>query len=109
MKLQKSSGQLKKLKELLIIRRVSGDSMAPTLLHGKIVLASGMVQAKMGNVVVIRHEGKDKIKRLKEVRGNEIYVLGDNLGASSDSRHFGWIPRENIVGVVIMPRWSRRG
>jgi signal peptidase I len=33
------------------------------------------------------------------------YVLGDNTGASSDSRYWGFVPRENIVGKGFCVFW----
>ncbi|TQS23044.1 hypothetical protein FLX08_06065 [Microbispora hainanensis] len=30
-----------------------------------------------------------------------VFVLGDNLEASVDSRHFGFVPVERVVGRVI--------
>ena len=36
---------------------------------------------------------------------NEYLVFGDNRGASSDSRNFGIVRRENIIGRVIFRFW----
>lgn len=36
---------------------------------------------------------------------NEYYVLGDNRDASFDSRRWGIVPREDIVGRVIIRIW----
>jgi signal peptidase I len=36
---------------------------------------------------------------------NEYYVLGDNRGNSSDSRTFGPLPAENIVGKAWLTYW----
>ena len=36
---------------------------------------------------------------------NEYFVLGDNRTASSDSRKWGALPKENIVGRVIFRPW----
>ena len=36
---------------------------------------------------------------------NSYFVLGDNRGGSSDSRHWGPVPLENIVGKVSLRYW----
>lgn len=92
----------KKLRPPLVIRRVVGQSMLPTLPPGKLIIARGWFRTvKPQHIVVINHEGKEKIKRVYEIRGNQLYVVGDNLGSSKDSRHFGWIDNSCIVAKVV--------
>lgn len=40
-----------------------------------------------------------------ELSENEYFLLGDNRAASSDSRRWGSLPRENIVGRVLIRAW----
>lgn len=71
------------------------------------VIASGWFrQVKPKDVVIIVHDGMEKIKRIEQVRAQEVYVLGDNALASTDSRDFGWIARDAVSGKVVWPRVS---
>jgi signal peptidase I len=38
-----------------------------------------------------------------------FFVMGDNRDDSSDSRYWGFVPRENIVGRPLVIYWSMRG
>ena len=38
---------------------------------------------------------------------DELFVVGDNRRESSDSRFFGCIPRQDVVGKVAIVYWSR--
>lgn len=92
----------------LFIRRVTGHSMLPTLPPGTLVLAVGWLRKpKVGKVVIIEHDGKEKIKRIQDVKYNQIYVIGDHEIASTDSRHFGLIDVETIKARVIWPRTKK--
>lgn len=101
---QKSSGKLKKPKTIFL-RRVIGKSMMPTLRPGQLVLASCLYgELRKNSVVVVRHDNIDKIKRIREINNNRLFVVGDNSRASLDSRSFGWLPIRSVRGKVIWPR-----
>jgi len=79
--------------------------MAPTLLPSNLVVATDFYRDLLiGDIVIFQHQGMDKIKRIEDIRGSEVYVLGDNPSASKDSRSFGWIPTSLIKAKVIWPK-----
>lgn len=89
---------------MLYLRRIVGDSMAPTLKNGQIVLAVQTWRPQLGDAVIVRHGKLEKIKRLAKIRPGKIYVLGDNQANSTDSRSFGWLDKTAIKAKVIWPR-----
>lgn len=104
MKFPAFSMKRKKLKPLLL-RQVVGHSMLPRLQNGRIVVASGWFRAlNPRDVIIIRHDGREKIKRIKEVADNRLFVVGDNAIESTDSRQFGWIDSQCVLGKVLWPR-----
>lgn len=79
-------------------------SMHPTLADGRLVLAiTGLRNLKIGDVIIFRHEGLEKIKRVQFCDSAKLFVVGDNQQASTDSRRFGWVERSNVIGRVFWP------
>lgn len=87
---------------------VSGNSMFPTLRSGQDVLcfhwAYIFSKPKGGDIVVVRVNGRDMVKRIQLCHGRGIIVIGDNEKESSDSRSFGAIDRSEIIGKVVFIR-----
>ena len=81
--------------------------MLPALRPGQLVMAFKSQRMKPGDVVILRHNGIEKVKRIHTLTAEGAYVLGDNQRESTDSRQFGVIPLEDILGKVVMPRLSR--
>jgi type IV secretory pathway protease TraF len=77
--------------------------MEPLFKEKQFVIASGLVSPKESSIVIFRDGGLEKIKYVDKVKDDRLYVLGYNPKYSTDSRHFGWISREAVVGVVIWP------
>lgn len=81
---------------------VFGDSMRPTLKRGDNVLVlCWFFKLEIGDLVAIKKDGREMIKRVKAIREQEIFVLGDNEKVSLDSRNFGWINKKEMIGKVI--------
>ena len=97
----------KRLASRIFVRRIAGDSMTPSLHSGQVVIFVRGVKPKVGDVVMLRHDGLDKIKRIARHEHGRIYVLGDNPASSTDSRNFGWVGEEHIVGVLRWPKPPR--
>ena len=94
---------------MFVVRRVVGDSMLPVLRADRVVVAVRAWRVRPGDVVIIRHDGKDKIKRVHTVQDGQVFLLGDNPAASTDSRHFGWLPRRAVVARVLWPKTRPQG
>lgn len=79
--------------------------MAPRLLHGDVVIVTRWFsRPKIGDVVVVNHAGKEKIKRITQVEPGRIFITGDNRLQSTDSRDFGWLEREKVIAKLLWPR-----
>ena len=80
--------------------------MSPTLKEGDIVFYKKYLinksNLKVGQVVIFRHPIQDRIqiKRIKQIKENCIEVIGDNSKYSTDSRSFGFVQNEKIIGIV---------
>ena len=90
--------------------RVRGRSMEPTLTDGSDVLVRGLrpedsPQLSPGDVLWLTHplhSGQKIIKRLHHVTAEgALYVLGDAEDESSDSRVFGPVPFNRLLGRVV--------
>jgi len=96
------------MRSVLFLRKVVGKSMSPKLEPGQIVMATGWFRRlHPGEVVIVQHEGKQKIKRIERITGGKIFVIGDNLRASIDSRQFGWLDRRAVVARVLFPKLAK--
>ncbi len=95
---------------------VRGKSMEPTFHDGQVILIGkgGLLfgPLKHGDVVVFTRNGQLLVKRVvalpyetapdgTRVPANHIYVVGDNLEVSEDSRTFGPIPLSSVIGKVL--------
>ena len=104
--------------------RVRGPSMAPVLLPEDWALVVTPRAYRRGDVVVVEHPGRpgyEMVKRLTALPGDvvggrvlgddEYWIEGDFAQASTDSRSFGPVTREELRARVVVIYWpaERRG
>lgn len=88
--------------------------MLPALRPGDYVLATAppriLGAPRAGWVVVARRPDRPELELIKRVAdpaglGGALILRGDNPESSTDSRHFGPVLRDDLVGVVWLRYW----
>lgn len=75
--------------------------MLPRYLHGHIVIFLKYRAPRVGDVILLQHRGREMIKRVGAVKGNDMLVFGDNSAASTDSREFGAVDAGQIRAIAV--------
>ena len=92
-------------RSLLPIRifRVAERSMEPAIKEGSYIIVNcWFYSLSVGDVVVVLGaDGTAIVKRIKKLDKRGLFLIGDNLKHSVDSRRFGWIDRKRVSGKVI--------
>lgn len=93
---------------LWLIRRrsrhvVRGESMEPLLKNGQEVLVHRKKKVKSGDIAIVAHPYK-KINLIKKIKSTDetgaVEIEGINKNESEDSRTFGKISGNKIIGKV---------
>ena len=89
---------------------IPSESMNPTLQTGDVALIDTWAYenqlALANDIIIVKRTGKSMVlaKRLTKTRNRneeiELFIAGDNLNNSIDSRRFGWITDNYIIGKV---------
>jgi nickel-type superoxide dismutase maturation protease len=100
--------------------QVQGASMVPTLMPGDWALAVTRRRFRRGGVAVVEHPGRPGYEMVKRITGlpnervgerllgdDEYWVEGDREDASTDSRHFGPVLRDQVKAKVLLVYWPK--
>ena len=80
----------------IIIKRIIAGPLSVVDLDGNSIVVNGVPREKR------MPDGVRQYHRQQwNVPEESYFVTGDNLYQSTDSRHFGFIPREHIIGKVV--------
>ena len=80
--------------------------MLPSLREGDIVFFKKYKKEefslKVGEIVIFQNpiNNQREIKRIKRIEKTCVEVLGDNLEFSIDSRSFGFVQKDQLIGIV---------
>ena len=75
--------------------------MEPTLSQGDYVLVRFTNRIDVGDIVVVKVKDNVVIKRVSKKHSEYFWVLGDNDTQSTDSRKYGWINFNQLIGKVV--------
>src|SRR5438552_4875691 len=82
--------------------RVEDTSMRPVVQQGDRLLVGRWLRPRRGSLVVVRdpeYPSTFLLKRVARVEPNgDLLVQGDNPNVSRDSRHFGLVTRQLVIG-----------
>lgn len=89
--------------------------MEPTLRSGQKALFISATPGKsffgdkwLGKVVLVSRLNSSgardfyQVKRVTEIKDGKFFVTGDNAESSTDSREFGWLSANEIVGKLLI-------
>lgn len=84
---------------------IAGASMEPALRSGQWWLVRRTTDVRPGQMIVFWHPIRTDLLTVKRVDHRQKagwWVLGDNPAASDDSRYFGAIEPEQVVGRLVL-------
>ncbi len=105
--------------DVVVFRRPGSGPGAGTLMVKRVAAVAGdRVAVRDGHLVVNRRWVSEDYVVHAEVDGTyygpvtvpagSVFVLGDNRADSVDSRDFGAVPTDQLVGNVLLRLWPRR-
>jgi signal peptidase I len=100
--------------------KIQGNSMYPTLKNNTFAIADKYLHKlfaiQKGDILLLKIDNKEVVKKIVgfpgetiiidsntiELSKDEIYIIGENLSESIDSREYGPVKLSNILGKVVL-------
>jgi phage repressor protein C with HTH and peptisase S24 domain len=82
-----------------VVRRVTGNALAPQLEDGQLVICRQAVEPRTGDVVLVSKDGQESIQRVIRHQGNVLYFVGQQLAEDTGE----WLAAKYIVAKIIWP------
>jgi phage repressor protein C with HTH and peptisase S24 domain len=83
--------------------------MIPTLAPGERLLVRLDGPIVLGDIVVFKRATQFDVKRVLHIEAEGVFVQGDNELVSTDSRTYGLIPFDDVLGTVTYRLWPKPG
>lgn len=88
---------------------VSGLSMIPTLAPDERLLVRLDGPLVIGDIAVFKRANQFEVKRIMRIEVEGVFVQGDNDLVSTDSRTYGLIPHDDVIGIATYRLWPKPG
>lgn len=85
----------------MLLRRVVGNSMQPSLHSGDYIICKKARHLKIGDIVVAEVNKREVIKRITNIEKEYITLQGDNASYSTDSRVYGPVAQNSIKAIYL--------
>jgi phage repressor protein C with HTH and peptisase S24 domain len=89
---------------MIFIRRVTGESMTPTLRSGQLVICHQIRDFRVGQIVVAFVDGNEVIKRISKINDGKIYLSVDDKNHAHNGKYYAVVSDSKIEGIVFWPR-----
>jgi signal peptidase I len=89
-----------------MLKRVIGIPNEIVRIESKKIFVNDFLVTQDAYMRISTHS--EAVQRSWKLQNNEYFVIGDNLSQSTDSRDFGPITCDEIIGKVILKIWSNR-
>ena len=84
----------------LIVKRIVGMPCETVIMQNDHIYVNGRLLSEPYASAAVRFDHASPLGKATVILRDHYFVLGDNRSRSLDSRAFGAVPRESIVGVI---------